>query len=71
MVNHKLWVGLRSYGWVSKMLVAFAIALALYMISEAAEYMDSHEQVGFVGMAFGSESVAWAMPKLWKSCVRV
>lgn len=41
------------------MLVAFAIALALYMISEAAEYMDSHEQVGFVGMAFGSESLAW------------
>lgn len=59
MVNYRLWEGLRSYGWVSKMLVAVAVALAVYMISEAVQYVDTHEQVGFVGMAFGSESLVW------------
>lgn len=59
MINHRLWEGLRSYGWVSKMLVGVAILLAIYMITEAVEYVDTHEQVGFVGMAFGSESLVW------------
>ncbi len=59
MVNYRLWVGLRSYGWVSKMLIGVAVVIAIYMITETAEYLDSHEQVGFVGMAFGSESLIW------------
>jgi len=57
MVNHRLWVGLRSYGWVAKMLVILAVLMAVYMIAETASYLESHEQVGFVGMAFGSESL--------------
>ncbi|MEM6769998.1 MAG: hypothetical protein AAF597_05355 [Bacteroidota bacterium] len=59
MVNYRLWEGLRSYGWVAKMLVGVAVVIAIYMITETAQYLETHQQLGIVDMAIGSESLIW------------
>lgn len=61
MVNNRLWEGLRSYGWVSRMLVGVAIMIAIYLVSETSDWLDSHQQMGIMDLAIGSDSlvVTW------------
>lgn len=57
MVNHRLWVGLRQYGWVARMLVAVALLIAGYLVLETMDWMENHRQAGLVDMAVGSDGL--------------
>lgn len=57
MVHHKLWKGLRDYGWVARMLVGVAVIIAVYMISETVSWMETHQQSGFVDMAIAPDGL--------------
>lgn len=57
MVHHKLWKGLREYGWVARMLVGVAVIIAVYMITETVSWMESHQQAGFVDMAIAPDGL--------------
>jgi hypothetical protein len=63
MVNHKLWVGLGSYGWVSRMLVGVALFIAAYMIFGVVDWVSEHEGLGFTSMAFSSDGLIWGWIK--------
>lgn len=57
MRNHRLWEGLREYGWVARGLVAIGIMLALYMISEAMDWFSSHAEAPITAMMIGGDSL--------------
>ena len=59
MVNHRLWVGLRQYGWVSRMLAAVGVLLGLVMIGEVVDWLNNHADQPLSAMAFGQESLLW------------
>ncbi|WP_146088807.1 hypothetical protein [Neolewinella xylanilytica] len=59
MVNHRLWVGLRQYGWVARGLVAVGILVGLFMITEVFEWLESHADEPLTAMAIGSDSLIW------------
>lgn len=57
MVNHRLWEGLRQYGWVARGLVTIGILIAIYMVSEAREWFASHEEAPLTAMMIGGDSL--------------
>ena len=42
MWHHRLWRGLRDYGWVARGLLIIAVLVGLYMISEAIDFYGAH-----------------------------
>ena len=42
MWRHKLWRGLRQYGWVAKFLVTIGVVVGIYMIGEAIDFFNDH-----------------------------
>ena len=57
MVNHRLWVGLRQYGWVARALVLGGIVLAIAVITDALDWMDRHQNDGFSAFFVGDDSL--------------
>ena len=57
MVYNRLWRGLRSYGWVARMLVGVAVVIAIYMVSETVSWFENHQQAGFVDMALAPDGL--------------
>lgn len=56
MVNHRLWEGLREYGWVARALVAIGVLGAAYVIFEAIDWFGSHADAPLAAM-MSSESL--------------
>ena len=59
MLNHRLWEGLRQYGWVARGLVVLGVFMMLYAIFEAWDWLDSHADAPLVAMVMGRESLTW------------
>ena len=59
MVNHRLWVGLRQYGWVARGLVVVGILVGLVMVGEVVDWLNNHADQPLSAMAFGTESLLW------------
>lgn len=57
MRNHRLWEGLREYGWVARSLVIIGVLLAMYMISEAMDWFGSHADAPLSAMMIGGDSL--------------
>ena len=57
MLNHRLWTGLRQYGWVARGLVIFGIIVALVMVGEVVEWWTEHNDEPLYVMAIGRESI--------------
>lgn len=57
MRNHRLWEGLRQYGWVARSLVIIGVLLAGYMIFEAIDWFDTHNDAPLSAMMIGGESL--------------
>ncbi len=57
MRNHRLWEGLRQYGWVARGLVIIGVLLALYMVIEAMNWFDTHADAPLSAMMIGGESL--------------
>ncbi len=57
MVNHRLWVGLRQYGWVARGLVIIGILVGLVMVGEVVDWLQVHADQPLSAMAIGSESL--------------
>ena len=62
MISHRLWEGLRSYGWVAKCLVGLGIIGSLYLLGEVSEWWASHNQISLASMTVGSDSL---LTRLW------
>jgi hypothetical protein len=56
MRNHRLWEGLREYGWVARALVAIGVLGAAYVIFEAVDWYGSHADAPLSAM-MSSESL--------------
>lgn len=56
MRNHRLWEGLRQYGWVARALVVIGVLGAAYVIFEAIDWFGSHADAPFSAM-MSSESL--------------
>jgi len=56
MRNHRLWEGLRQYGWVARALVAIGVLGAAYVIFEAIDWFGSHSDAPLSAM-MSSESL--------------
>lgn len=63
MRNHRLWEGLRQYGWVARSLVVLGVFIVGYAIIEAWDWMDSHADAPLTAMVMGSESLIWQWVK--------
>lgn len=50
MRNHRLWEGLREYGWVARSLVIIGVLGAGYVIFEAVDWFGSHADAPFSAM---------------------
>ena len=57
MVNHRLWRGLRQYGWVSRALAWIGVLLGLFMIGEVVDWWDDHADAPLSALAIGSDSL--------------
>ncbi len=57
MVNHRLWVGLREYGWVARALVIVGVLLGLAMINEVVDWFQNHSDAPLYAMAIGQDSL--------------
>lgn len=57
MRNHRLWEGLRQYGWVARCLVALGVLIAIYAISETVDWFDSHANDPVYLAVVGSDSL--------------
>lgn len=57
MVNQRLWVGLKDYGWVARFLVFVGLLLAVTMISEIVEWISSHKDEPITAMMIGEDSL--------------
>ena len=62
MWHHRLWRGLRDYGWVARGLLIIAVLVGLYMISEAIDFFGDHhdDAVHALFMTPDSLFVRWA-----------
>ena len=59
MVNHRLWEGLRQYGWVSRALVVLGILVGLVMVGEVVDWLQNHADQPLTAMAVGTDSLLW------------
>ncbi len=50
MLRHRLWEGLRQYGWVARGLVVIGVLIAGYVIFEAIDWFDSHADAPLTAM---------------------
>ncbi|MTB51760.1 hypothetical protein [Lewinella sp. W8] len=57
MVNQRLWVGLKDYGWVARFLVFVGVLLGVTMINEIVEWFSSHENEPLAAMMIGADSL--------------
>ncbi|THH42048.1 hypothetical protein [Neolewinella litorea] len=57
MINHRLWYGLRQYGWVARALVVIGVLVGLFMITEVVDWFESHSDAPLYAMAVGSDSL--------------
>ena len=57
MLRHRLWVGLRDYGWVARALTVFGVLLSLYVLSEVIDWFGDHAADPLYSMAIGSDSL--------------
>lgn len=57
MVNHRLWEGLRQYGWVARALVIVGILAAINMISEVGDWFSRHQDDSLSAMVVGGDSL--------------
>ena len=57
MRNHRLWQGLRQYGWVARGLVIIGVLLGLTMISEVMDWWNEHADAPLSAMAIGQDSL--------------
>lgn len=57
MVNHRLWEGLRQYGWVARGLVVIGILLGIQMISEIGDWFNQHQNDSLSAMVIGGDSL--------------
>ena len=57
MVNHRLWEGLRQYGWVARALVVIGILVGLAMIGEVIDWLDDHADASLYTLAVGEDSL--------------
>ncbi|TXF88072.1 hypothetical protein FUA23_16455 [Neolewinella aurantiaca] len=53
MRNHRLWEGLREYGWVARSLVGIGVFGAAYVIFEAVDWYDHHADAPLSAMMSG------------------
>ena len=59
MINHRLWEGLRQYGWVARGLVIVGILVGLVMVGEVFDWLQKHADEPLTAMAIGSESLIY------------
>ncbi|MGB3801926.1 MAG: hypothetical protein WA952_19055 [Lewinella sp.] len=59
MINHRLWEGLRQYGWVARGLVIVGILVGLVMVGEVVDWLQDHADAPLTAMAIGSDSLLW------------
>ncbi len=57
MWRHRLWEGLRDYGWVARGLVTMAVLVGLYMIAEVVDFVSSHADAPIQSLFMSTESV--------------
>lgn len=57
MVNHRLWEGLRQYGWVARGLVALGVIIGIYVVSETVDWFDSHANEPVYMALIGEDSL--------------
>ena len=57
MLNHRLWVGLRQYGWVARALVVVGVLMGLFMISEVVDWYEDHAEAPLTALAVGEDSL--------------
>lgn len=57
MWHHKLWEGLRQYGWVSRALVFVAVVVGIYMLSEAYDFFSTHYDAPVQSLFMSSDSL--------------
>jgi hypothetical protein len=68
MVNQRLWVGLKDYGWVARFLVLVGILLGVTMISEIVEWFTSHADEPLTAMMVGADSLIMRLFNfIWES----
>lgn len=63
MVNHRLWEGLRQYGWVARALIVVGVVVGISMVSEVIDWMGSHANAPLYAMAVGQESLLFTLVK--------
>ncbi len=61
MLNHRLWVGLRDYGWVSRALVVVGIIVAIATVGEVVDWLQNHSDAPLYTMAIGGESLVYQL----------
>lgn len=61
MRNHRLWVGLRQYGWVSRALACIGVIIGLFMIGEVMDWWNEHADAPLSAMALGADSLLWML----------
>ncbi len=61
MLNHRLWQGLRDYGWVARALVIVGVILGLATISEVMDWFQDHADDPLYTMAFGGDSLIYRL----------
>ncbi|NJB84751.1 hypothetical protein GGR26_000496 [Lewinella marina] len=57
MLNHRLWTGLRQYGWVARGLMVVGVLAGLFMISEVVDWFQGHADAPLYALAIGSDSL--------------
>lgn len=57
MWHHRLWEGLRNYGWVAKGLVIIAVAVGIYMIAEVVDFLNNHNNDAVQALFMSSDSL--------------
>ncbi len=57
MISHRLWTGLRQYGWVARGLVVFGVLAGMYTIGEVVSWWQEHTQDPLYSLAIGGDSL--------------
>lgn len=57
MLQHRLWEGLREYGWVARLLVGAGILASIYLVSETIDWYASHADAPLYGLALGEDNL--------------
>ncbi|WP_116124975.1 hypothetical protein [Lewinella sp. IMCC34183] len=57
MLNHRLWNGLRQYGWVARGLVVTGVLMGLFMIGEVVDWWQKHTDDPIYSLAIGGDSL--------------